>query len=224
MPSITCIPEGGKSVSMDVNFRSSPPVSPAVGSSVKVEDSTLNKTAKDDDPKAGAPATVSDVENTLVPRSRGAADSTTTDGAGAGDAVAKRMAERKAAVAVAALRSDSTTTDSVVNDAGAGAGDGGGAGDAAAGGGAAAAATAAAKAKAAALRPIARDGPIVDVAANGVPPKGGAARTKGRRTNKNKSRSRKHKKPSTRRKKRRGTIKRHRRKTKKNIRTRRHTR
>jgi hypothetical protein len=52
----------------------------------------------------------------------------------------------------------------------------------------------------------------------------GGARTKGRRTNKNKSRSRKHKKTSVRRKKRIGTFKRRRRKTKKNIRTRRHTR
>jgi len=52
----------------------------------------------------------------------------------------------------------------------------------------------------------------------------GGTRTKGRRTNKNKSRSRKHKKTSVRRKKRIGAFKRHRRKTKKNIRTRRHTR
>ena len=58
---------------------------------------------------------------------------------------------------------------------------------------------------------------------DGVVPVGGA-RTKGRRTNKNKSRSRKHKKTSVRRKKRIGTFKRRRRKTKKNIRTRRHTR
>jgi hypothetical protein len=58
---------------------------------------------------------------------------------------------------------------------------------------------------------------------DGVAPIGGT-RTKGRRTNKNKSRSRKHKKTSVRRKKRIGTFKRRRRKTKKNIRTRRDTR
>ena len=52
----------------------------------------------------------------------------------------------------------------------------------------------------------------------------GGTRTKGRRTNKNKSRSRKHKKTSVRRKKRIGAFKRRRHKTKKNIRTRRHTR
>jgi hypothetical protein len=52
----------------------------------------------------------------------------------------------------------------------------------------------------------------------------GGARTKGRRINKNKSRSRKHKKTSVRRKKRIGAFKRRRHKTKKNIRTRRHTR